>query len=95
LFLTVSNFCLLQLLANDITVNSDKAGLGMDHRAIVWCHHVLTKVREILHVMAIEKGALERQRRLEMILSETDYLHAVKTQRVSFRVSKREFGIEK
>ena len=77
-------------------MDSDIAtGLGMDHRAIVWCHHVLTKVREILHVMATEKDSLERQRRLETILPDFDYLQAVEAQRIAFQVGTWEFVIKR
>jgi hypothetical protein len=60
----------------------------MDHRAIVWCHHVLAKIRQILHIMAIKDDLVERQRQLETLLPSKDYSAALAAQRVTFRVSK-------
>jgi len=59
----------------------------MDHRAIVWCHDVLTKVRQILHIMAVHEDPAERQRQLENLLPAKDYSEALAAQRETFRVS--------
>ena len=37
-------------------------GLGMDHRAIVWCHGVLSRVREIIWALSDDKDVDERRR---------------------------------
>lgn len=60
--------------------------MGMDHRAIVWCHNVLTRVRQILHVVATQNDPQERRRTLDSLLSSQDYDEALKAQRESFRV---------
>jgi hypothetical protein len=59
----------------------------MDHRAIVWCHHVLERVRQILHIMAIHyEDPAERQRQLESLLPSRDYSDELVAQRETFLV---------
>lgn len=46
---------------NDKVVNTTR--LGMDHKAIAWCHHVLTFVRKVIHA-----GAQRRENLLDETL---------------------------
>ena len=66
---------------------AESNGLGMDHRAIVWCHNALAKVRQIIHIMVVQEDPMERQRQLASLLPERDYSAALIQQREIFRVS--------
>lgn len=59
----------------------------MDHRAIVWCHNVLERVRQFLHVMAIHhEDPGEQRRQLESLLPSRDYSDELVAERDTFLV---------
>ena len=74
----------VKILASDIRMPSPGT-FGMDHRAIVWCHNLLEKVREVLHLMSVMENASKEQ--LQSLLQSDDYSKAVATQKKAFRVS--------
>ena len=86
----------LNLGAVDIMSNGRKTVplLGMDHRAIVWCHNLLSKVREIIFTLNRndDKDAPIRLRevanRLE-IPSDYNYLDSVERTRMVYVVRQK------
>ena len=61
----------------------------MDHRAIVWCHNVLEKVRNILHLMVVVENNDVSKEQLQRLLqtSDDDYSKVVTAQKETFQVS--------
>ena len=55
-----------RLLAKAPKIKSTSSGLGMDHRAIVWCHQVLEEVRQVLFVL-VTSSENTVQERLEKV----------------------------
>lgn len=51
--------------------------LGMDHRAIVWCHGLLDQVRKILWIQSQELTPQDQQHRILEMLGPVDYDHAL------------------
>ena len=73
-------------MASDVTSGT----LGMDHRAIVWCHDLLAQVRQIIHVMTVFEDPFER---LQSLLNPPDFGSSVAMQKDAFRVSEPCFVI--
>jgi hypothetical protein len=70
--------------------------LGMDHRAIVWCHNVLRSVRTVIftlvqtdrqHLPAAERVAAVRESLSLSVDSHNDFVSSAKQLRVTLRVS--------
>lgn len=86
----------LSLLANDIMSprqDGAAARFGMDHRAIVWCHNLLSSVRTVIHVLATvgtrETSAADRLDAVKSTLGDSllqsTYSDRVADQREVFR----------
>jgi PGAP1-like protein len=54
--------------------------LGMDHRAIVWCHNLLSTVRSILYVLAKKEDQQRQQQPHQQYLKPMERLDRVKAQ---------------
>ena len=84
----------MNLLATDIMKKGDNSLplLGMDHRAIVWCHNLLLPVRHILFSLTRREGT-NPQKRLQKVAnalripSDYDYRSSLDKMRNAARVS--------
>jgi hypothetical protein len=60
---------------------------GMDHRAIVWCHGLLEKVRQVLHLMIVTENVVTHEQLQSLFHKSDNYNITVATQYETFRVS--------
>ena len=84
----------LNLAATDIMLSGEKSSsplLGMDHRAIVWCHNLLVPVRQILFALHDSENKNKEERLREVStrigLSDTyNYLDSINNIRSTYVV---------
>jgi hypothetical protein len=67
----------------------ERGALGMDHRAIVWCHGVLHQVRAVIWTLARskDKNVKERLRSIEKVLGKESYQEDLQKLATTFQVS--------
>jgi hypothetical protein len=67
----------------------ERGALGMDHRAIVWCHGVLHQVRIVIWALARskDKNVKERRRSIEKVFGKESYQEDLEKLATTFRVS--------